>query len=602
MAPPFRPDTPDEGELVPVRSGRRWIVVLIVFVVGLGLGLVLFTRRPAVELRAGNRGTGTTEVAGDGSTTSSSATSTTGTTSPTTTTGKATDVQTVATTGPKPRPTTTAPKTTSPTAPAAPLVPGLYVMGSDGSHPRLLVKGPTAPGDGWWQPRFSPDGTRIAYVSQKVLHLADLQGRDWVVGSGSSPAWSADSKHLAFSGPGDDGTGSDIWVVDTATPTSPRPVRAQGDDGSPSWGPDGRIASASDFGVFVSDAAGGSRTRIFDGTAKGSQVAWSPDGATLFLARGGGHDLFMAPDGTNQRMIVSGDPYFVQLQASQWPTMWSADSRQVLAIGRIGARTGAWLISAADGNAQFVADEVNDARVSPDAARVAGYHPQHGGSTPSRLVSWRTDGSDRREVFRAPQDLTVTGLDWSPDGKSLAVNLASWLPLGGAGHGPNGWAILPTDSGAGCGAPAGPDGYGATTGATGDGVTVRLDVFPCRVKPGERPTITAAVDTPFTMITAAHFDFGDGTSRDMSFPGGCNRNGGSVMVPNPDHTTDDVTAPAGLPTTVTSDNNHDYAQPGRYQVTVALTVVTCSAWDDSGRPGPSHVVTVTLPIERVDHA
>jgi hypothetical protein len=307
----------------------------------------------------------------------------------------------------------------------------------------------------------------------------------------------------------------------------------------------------------------------------------------------------MASDGTNQRTIVSGDPYFVALQASQWPVMWSPDSRQVLAVGRIGARTGAWLISAADGNARFVADEVNDARFSPDGARVAGYLPQHGGSTPSRLVSWRTDGSDRREVFRAPAHLTVTGLDWSPDGRTLAVNLATWLPLGGPGHGPNGWAIRPTDSGTGCGAPAGPDGYGATTSAAGDAVTVRLDTFPCQVKPGERPTITAAVDTPFTMITAAHFDFDDGTSRDVSFTGSCNRNGGSIMTPNPDHTTDYVTAPVG--TTTASDNNHDYIQPGRYQVTVALTVVTCTAWDDSGKPGPSHVVTVTLPIERLDH-
>ena len=569
-------------------------------VVAIGLGLVPLTRRPPLELRAGNRGSKPGEVAGEGSSTSSSSTSTTGTTAPTTTTtGKATEVKTVATTGPRPT-TTTAPKATSTTAPSGPLVPGLYVMGADGSHPRLLVPQPAAPAEAWAEPRFSPDGTHIAYVRQNVLHIADLQGGDWVVGAtraGSPlPAWSADSDHLAFTGPGDAGSGSDIWVVDTARPTAPRPLRTPGDDDSPTWSPDGRLASVNELGVFVSDASGGGRTRVFDKTSNGGQVSWSPDGSTMFLTADG-HALFMNADGTNQRVILTSDRYFVGLQTSQWPAVWSPDSRQVLAIGRIGARTGAWLISTADGSARFVADQVNDVHFSPDGARVAGLLPVIGGSTPSRIVSWRADGSDRQEMFHAPEELIVSGLDWSPDGRSLAVNLVTSVPLGGPGHGPNGWAIRPTDSGAACGTPAGPDGYGATTSATGDGVTVRLDIIACQLKAGERPTIDVIVDTPYTMITAAHFDFGDGTSRDMTFQASCNRDGGSVMVPNPDGTTDFITAPVG--NTEASNNSHDYTQPSRYTVTVAVTVVTCSAWDDTGKPGPSHVVTIALPVERL---
>src|SRR5207244_9434684 len=161
-----------------------------------------------------------------------------------TTTGPTTDVQTVATTGPRPT-TTTAPKPTSTTtaAPSGPLVPGVYVMGTDGSHPRLIVKQPTYPGLGWSPPRFSPDGTHIAYVSQNALHITDLHGTDRVVGPGSAPVWSADSAHLAFAGPGDAGNGaSDIWVTDTADPTQPRPLPIPGDDSSPTWSPDGRLA------------------------------------------------------------------------------------------------------------------------------------------------------------------------------------------------------------------------------------------------------------------------------------------------------------------------------------------------------------------------
>jgi WD40 repeat protein len=597
-----RPPAGNEAQLVAVRPRRKWTAVVVLVVLGLvSFGLASLYRWPTTDLRAGSR------EPKPGGTTSSSAPPTTVTTAATTTTtGGATEVQTVETTGPRPHATTTTrpkPKPTTTTAAAAgPLVPGVYVMGTDGSRPRLLVGQPAVPGQGWSQPRFSPDGTHIAYANQGTLHVVDFHGADQVVGPvvawlGSSIGWSADSAHLAYTGPAEGGSGaSDIWVADTANPTAPRPLRAPGDDGSPTWSPDGRLGSSSELGLFVSDASGGHRTRLAAETVKGAPLAWSPDGSTLFFGGAGGY-WFMNADGMNQRRVGSDDPHFTAFQTSSWPVMWSADSRSVVAIGTIGARTGAWVLTAADGTARFVADEVNDARFSPDSARIAGHLPQHGGSTPARIVSWRTDGSDRREVFQAPEDLTVTGLDWSPDGKSMAVNLATWLPLGGAGHGPNGWAIRETDSGSACGTPSGPDGYGATSSATADGVTIRLDTFPCQLRPGERPTIGATVDTPWTIITAAHFDFGDGTTKDVTYPAGCNRDGGSIMVPNPDHTTDYITATVG--NINISDNAHEYTQPGRYPVTVSITLNHCSAWDATGQAGPSHGVTATLPVVRL---
>jgi len=97
------------------------------------------------------------------------------------------------------------------------------------------------------------------------------------------------------------------------------------------------------------------------------------------------------------------------------------------------------------------------------------------------------------------------------------------------------------------------------------------------------------------MITSAHLDFGDGTSRDVTYPTSCNRAGGPIMVPNPDGTTDFTTANVG--NTTVSDNAHTYSRPGTYQVAIAVTVATCSSWDSTGQPAPSHAVTVTLPIK-----
>ncbi|MEM1126534.1 MAG: hypothetical protein AAGI71_07780 [Bacteroidota bacterium] len=111
-------------------------------------------------------------------------------------------------------------------------------------------------------PRYSPDGTRIAYVQQSdgstnlmVLHLADqrveqltnFQNGEQV----SDPAWNPAGTTVAFSRSGLD-HGRDLYQVDVATRTM-RPLRATpADERDPAWGPDGRYLyfSADDTGIF----------------------------------------------------------------------------------------------------------------------------------------------------------------------------------------------------------------------------------------------------------------------------------------------------------------------------------------------------------------
>jgi Tol biopolymer transport system component len=81
----------------------------------------------------------------------------------------------------------------------------LYVMASDGSHVRLLVRDASAAA-------VSPDGHRIAFVRQRAIWLARRDGMgqhkltqplaklpDWARGD-ADPAWSTDGRTIYFSG------------------------------------------------------------------------------------------------------------------------------------------------------------------------------------------------------------------------------------------------------------------------------------------------------------------------------------------------------------------------------------------------------------------
>jgi Tol biopolymer transport system component len=127
---------------------------------------------------------------------------------------------------------------------------GIYVIDTDGGRPHLIKK---AGGTGLYNPVFSPDGTKIAYIAgggdaENGLRVMDADGSHVRVlvnihaelsygilpHCGGAPAWSPDGSRLAFCGPGG------IWVIG-ADGSGLRKVIPKGEN--PSWSPDGsRIA------------------------------------------------------------------------------------------------------------------------------------------------------------------------------------------------------------------------------------------------------------------------------------------------------------------------------------------------------------------------
>jgi TolB protein len=201
----------------------------------------------------------------------------------------------------------------------------IFGADADGKNVHRLTKekgDPSSPRGLFFQtdPAWSPDGTKIAFVSHRegTSHVyvmdADGTGTRRLTDSNqddSRPSWSPDGTRIAFSREGA------LFAIPSDGGPVRRVVRALGNADNPAWSPDGtwiaydyRRPGYSIREVYMTQPDGTHAHPVTGLREVSSRPAWSPDGKELAFqsnAHGGHTEIYKTPaaGGTPGRLTIS---------------------------------------------------------------------------------------------------------------------------------------------------------------------------------------------------------------------------------------------------------------------------------------------------------
>ena len=238
----------------------------------------------------------------------------------------------------------------------------IYVMDADGGNQQNLTNNPSDDR----APSWSPDGKRIAFMSDRDGHVDAIHGLPtyeiYVMDADGgnqqnltnnphydmSPSWSPDGKRIAFASNrfAFDGEKTllsfDIYVIDADGSDPQRLTENRKDDRDPSWSPDGkRIVFrarreghfenkfAITYEIYVMDADGGNPQRFTENRKNDWDPVWSPDGKWIAFASDRKGDLenfdiyVMDADGGNPQRLTENRVY-------DWSPSWSPGGKRIV--------------------------------------------------------------------------------------------------------------------------------------------------------------------------------------------------------------------------------------------------------------------------------
>jgi TolB protein len=196
---------------------------------------------------------------------------------------------------------------------------GIHTYEIDGSGHRFLSAGDS--------PRYSPDGTRIAFQRDGDIWVMDEDGSNQVQVTvngnyETTPFWAPSGDRLVFSMYPDETYNPDVYAIDIDGTDRVRLTDAPGYDIAQEWSPDGStILFASDadgpwtgsLDVWAMDADGSDPRNLTavenESSSYEADAVWSPDGSRVaYFSDLEGRDIWtMNPDGTGQTRLAEGE-------------------------------------------------------------------------------------------------------------------------------------------------------------------------------------------------------------------------------------------------------------------------------------------------------
>jgi dipeptidyl aminopeptidase/acylaminoacyl peptidase len=288
--------------------------------------------------------------------------------------------------------------------------------------------------------QISPDATMVAYVRYSMSIMRDRrEGRLWLVGtdgsshrkltsedrSESSPRWSPDGTRIAFVSGSTEG--SEVYVYWVETGQIARLTQLERSPGGIAWSPDGRQIAFTMLvpearPVFATMPAKPAGAEWADPPIVETRVRHEADGSGV-IEPGFRHIFVIPADGGSARQITAGDFQHVA-------PVWGADGRSILfnANRRPGwewelDQSDIYQISLNDGvtvpltsrngpdGGQVVSPDGSSVAFTSFEDRVRTYQTQD-------LHLMRADGSGK-SLLLEELDRSVTGLAWAADGSGV---------------------------------------------------------------------------------------------------------------------------------------------------------------------------------------